>query len=208
MSKTDKTRPWWVQKFDPTMPSSVHHDHRHGECVEETFDIAEAQAHRRAQQWRHRSNGSCPRYAVVTEYCRSSRDVRYWGECLEHFRDAARGYRLVLLEDGTVVHREVPPFACPGHQRLRMTSPAAPCLVCEETEGLMTTCDRQFDRRYGWQVTKVSGHSAGRAGKRLEEKSRRAQARQVLREALREWNADGDTDLEPDPTMPITPWWW
>lgn len=58
MSRTDKTRPGWVKAF---FDAPIHHDHRNGECVEETFDDAQFWATRRPRY-------SWPRPPTCTRY--------------------------------------------------------------------------------------------------------------------------------------------
>lgn len=61
MSRTDKDRPWWVTNFQDG-PELYDHDHRNGECIEETLEYRKWANHRG-----HRH--SCNKYLTWTEYC-------------------------------------------------------------------------------------------------------------------------------------------
>lgn len=196
MSNTFKTRPWWVQKFDPRMPASIHHDHRFGECVEETIELAEAQNRRGIKIWRHRNPDRCPRWVWEVTVCDPFDSTTAHWECYNRAWAWKRTWGAVSRPK------------CPGVRRAVQTYPNAACVVCDADDAQHTTCDRRIDRSYGWEMRHVFGTSEGRAGKRLLEKSRRARAHIALRNAARDWNANGDTDIEPELNMPVPPWWW
>lgn len=82
MSKTDKTRPWWVRLADqPMITSKPRHDHRHGPCTlpdELTRDTVALDRHRTGCHW-----SSSPLYIIGnltrggflewSAYCRETR---------------------------------------------------------------------------------------------------------------------------------------
>lgn len=120
MSRTDAHRPAWVQKFDPSMPAVIEHDHRRGECRVESFDEA---------------------------------------------RDYATSRT---------------------HPRWRYPHDFAPC-------------QRSWSRGYGWQVSVIYGeHVPGDVCNDYERMDRQ-DGRRVLRAAARDYNANGNTELEPVP---------
>lgn len=127
MSKTDKTRPAWVQLWDETVPSVIVHDHIGGECIEENFE------------WVQFTKG--------------------------HWKFSA---------DWDMFFKKRP------------------------------TCKRDFTTHsYCAMVAMYYGNP--RCKKKyanIRERSARQKARGKLRNAIREYNANGSTDITPDPYFP------
>jgi len=98
MSKTDKTRPWWVQMADaPMVAGRPVHDHRFGPCTlpdEITADSAPLAARRDGCHW-----GATQSY--WTRRC-ESRGYREWS----HFRRADRRRSRHEARHGLRAHRD------------------------------------------------------------------------------------------------------
>lgn len=174
MSKTDKTAPWWVKAHDPAFGARVFHDHCHGECRVETLADARRGVVSRTSMWRHQRQ--CERFELETRFC----DPNDAFGCMASWRV------FVARREG------LPAPMCLGHQYLYVAHPDVPCDVCDAPPA--PTCAPRWERRYSWELRKIHGRSAGRAAKRLPEKSVRAASRNEMREATKEWNATGDVD--------------
>jgi len=110
MSKTDKTRPAWVKEF---FEGTIHHDHKKGRCVVESF------------------------------------------------------------EDAVKVHGE-------GWRKFN------PDVTCER---------RHHHMRYSVMVAKVYGQTVPREARNMHHNTSRMDERMTLREAARDYNTHGETDL-------------
>jgi hypothetical protein len=71
MARTDKDRPWWVVQHQENNP--IKHDHRHGECVEETFETSRGYAHNR-HRYGHCKN--CRKYTTIEYTCTKAEPYR------------------------------------------------------------------------------------------------------------------------------------
>ena len=190
VSKTDKTRPWWVQLFDPGVGACVEHDHRFGEGRVESFaEKRQRVTSRTVGWWRHERR--CERWEVETLFCGVHEGV--WG-C----ESSWAAYRANALG--------LPRPVCPGHTRLYVAHPDVPCEVCDAPD--RAPCEMRWPYPYRWEMRHIHGYSVGRASKRLGEKARRRATRDALRLAAKEWRAEGDTDVEPPVPIPHPPGWW
>lgn len=189
MSDTDKTRPWWVKAFDPATGATTKHDHRASDCRPVTFAALRHRVRSRTNMWQHYRK--CPRHEWATAYCPDRT------ACQHH----TIAWRAARDQDAP------PPPPCPGHARLTLARPDLPCDICAAAADPCTP--GWPGRRYGWSIQHVyGGHSPGRGSKRMGEKRRRAAARTALHAAARDWNANGDTDIEPGRPTPHPPPWW
>lgn len=124
MSKTDKDRPHWVKRVDPTLSPRIEHDHRSGECIEETFESLKRSATSSDRMWRYRHPKRCPRCELVTTFCTPPNDVR-------PYCSAGRVYSWM---------RSQIPLTCLGHQKWEITKPDEPCISCDAPREPDPTC--------------------------------------------------------------------
>lgn len=200
MSRTDAHRPGWVQQFDPDVPASIRHDHRSGRCVEETFEYARWNATQRFGGGRH-YYGRCDKYEAYAYECPQDHEAvptrtgcyTVWS-AYNSWQSAMRDY-----ERDKYWFYSAPRWRFPEHEHTRYKFHADwSCETCV-AQPEVPTCDLYFDRGYGWQVSKVYGDHPNREDRRLYYNGpERRRVRDVLHGAARDWNANGDTDVEPD----------
>jgi hypothetical protein len=188
MSKTDKTRPWWVIQHDPTLHSRVVHDHRHGACVVESPEYARWNAASSTVLARHIWSGTCPRWDRIIEFCAPDRgESRPW---------CRAGWAITVgvgpRWDHTFLGAHRVTLTCEGHPRMVPVAPDAACATCDSVPPTPTCRVRVLDCP-GERPAAVA-YLANRA-----ERSARRATRSALRAAARDWNTHGDTDIEPVP---------
>lgn len=194
MSRTDKDRPAWVQKFDPAVPTYVDHDHRDGRCVEETLEDARwFSTHRWSSRhfWR-----SCAKYEVVPAECPHDpkKFVRY--SACRIIRDRYRDWVELdsqLVSEG-VWWRDRPWWKLPDHEHTqRVKHDDWPCQCDSWPE--RPTCDRDFTRGYVYASRRYYGSNVPLWFRQHTwYEPERTRERVVLREVAKEYNAGADLD--------------
>jgi hypothetical protein len=187
MSRTDAHRPAWVQQFDPTVPSSIHHDHADGRCVEETLEYARWYAGTRAGRNHH-----CKKWEWITEECPHNRKRDYVRESpCAVIRRQWSGY---YWRRRVAVPTWEPPFEIKPHEhRVRIVHEDWPCDCDDFPE--TPTCDLHFDMRYSHYASTYYGDSipAWYLNATWHGPERRRE-RDDLRMLAREYNAHGDLE--------------
>lgn len=147
----------------------VRHDHARGVCIEETLERARLEANSRWKRYTH--DARCPRVSYTQEYCDQTR----------------LGYKCWNVVVGSDV--------CGGHN-VRHYDKSVGCQVCD-TVPVEPTCDRQVPGRYYHRLTNLYGQHVPSDVVNLYERVDRQRTRAALHDAARDWNANGDTDVEP-----------
>lgn len=70
MSRTDATRPYWVKVYDPSMPTTIRHDHTREGCRVQT--LAEAQEVTVSRPYWMRGNPPCIPWLPYNSSCYGS----------------------------------------------------------------------------------------------------------------------------------------
>ena len=194
MSRTDNTRPGWLVEY---ADGRLHHDHRSGTCVPATFSDIRRDAGGRSS-WHSRYD--CARWEYTIIDCPGHPDC--WHARAE-LADRIRLARACGDDDRLAgLHRYGPgrPYRCrDGHAHWAETG--LDCGRCtEQAAQRAITCRYWLDADY-LRVQVVHGSRASEPGDRRRAEGRaRTRTRDVLRAAAAEWNAYGDTDVEPEPT--------
>lgn len=171
MSRTDAHRPVWVHDF---FDGTIQHDHRSGVCVEETLERVRWEANSRSKRYRH--DPACPRVSYDVRHCDGPDSL---------------GYRCWTVIKATDV--------CNGHN-VRRYDETVPCAVCDLIPE-PATCNYRIPGRYYWRLTKLYGEHVPADVVNMYEHVDRQKTRLALRDAARDWNANGETDIEPDVTQ-------
>lgn len=194
MSRTDKTDPGWLQEHRYGI---VEHDHcRGGECRVETLAQARASAARSDRHPRER----CARYTLVEEACPGHLNCYLARNRLNTLRNLARwdnGFVALLRLDR---YNDRNPFFCDRPHRRYVYDSSVPCEGCARREAMPpATCEHRIVRGYV-HVARVYGDAPPPWFRRQFETTARADTRTALRNAARDYNTNGDTDIEPEPT--------
>lgn len=192
MSHTDAHRPGWLQYFDDAVPVRVAHDHRDGRCVEETLEYARWQRTRpHRHYWRN-----CAKYEAIVEECPHVKKLHrvYESPCDR----IARHWRMWVAANPTINERLDYPFIFPKHEHTsHVKHDNWPCSCDNDPE--RPTCYRRYACGYFYYASKVYGDHPNHEDRRLYYHGpERRRTRDSLRDAARDWNANGDTDVEPD----------
>lgn len=200
MSRTDAHRPGWLQYFDDTVPVRVSHDHRLGNCVPETLEYARWNATQRFAGLRHLPS-RCSKYEAYAYPCPQDRDATpSAGGCYTVW-SAYDSWRYAVHEHESVRYPwwTKPRWRFPEHEHTSYKHfPDRYCEGCA-SQPEHPTCVRQYACRYPYYASKVYGVRPSREDRRLYYNGpERRRTRDVLRDAARDWNANGDTDIELD----------
>lgn len=189
MAHTDKTRPAWVQQFDPDVPASIKHNHIYGECIEETLDYARwAQSrpnHRHA--WRN-----CRKLEWVEDPC--PHDPRKDSLIESPCHTIWKTYRAWLGLNETMGERFANPWRLPEHEHhKRVRHEEWPC-TCDDWP-LRPTCDYSFDTGYCTYAARYYGGGVPQwYVDHTWNNPERVRVRDDLRAMAKEWNANGDLE--------------
>lgn len=196
MSRTDKDRPAWVQKFDPTVRSIVRHDHTKGECREETLSDARLDA-----AGGHRRHHRCAKVQVIVEYCTRKAPRQRPGTVFKCWDFVGGPYDPVL---------GLQPRPCEGH-RVVTRDESIDCSCDRWPEREPVTCDRWFNLGYCDAVSKFYGeHPPREFVHAVWWGPDRARVRDELVDARKRYNAgDDDVDVENRQHRHSAGWlWW
>lgn len=211
MSRTDKDLPYRIREYED---GYVDHDHRGGECRVESREQALTPTWRRY----HQHYRVCQKYEVVPDPCKGallvtarSAERTSWG-AIRHYRKdtcSAALEELVFLwetyntwlpaEDEKSTRRKFARYAagkrhfCDREHTRRVYHPEWPC-TCDDTPPA-ATCDYRLSRADG------GGYCQGGVPtwycRETYHRPQRREARDVLNAARRDYNANGDTEIEP-----------
>lgn len=189
MSRTDKTVPYRVREY---RDGSIDHDHTTGRCVEESREQA-LEAHH--SSWK-RYDHDCPRRTRYEYECPGycpAEDGPGAGWCW-----AARERHKTLMKTNEPWDSIVQPawhverwrrrrvFCVRPHTVTRYNR-GTPCADCDARP----TCEYDLD----WSYRRIVG-SAPHDYRQLFHRANRRNERDSLHSARRDWNANGDTDIE------------
>ena len=206
MSRTDKDRPYRLREYDD---GYIDHDHRSGECRVESREQA------LMPTWRHmtRHYRNCKKYEIVAKPCRgavlSDIIVGRWGAGYKrgacgHACRSLETKRMHVSDPTTYWLERVRFFNRYGNDRVRFFCAEGvhdervyhadwPC-VCDDTPP-GSTCDYRLSRADG------GGYCIGGVPtwycRETYHRPQRREMRDVLNSARRDYNANGDTDIEP-----------
>ena len=219
MSRTDVHIPYWVAG---ARYGEVDHDHRNGRCVIEEPST-------RSSYFRHRSiEHDCPRKTVTIVPCPgvsvtySYEDIRN-GFAPTESRTYGRGgcrraYERLVAEVASInpvrnvsraerlasrIASKPETYTCSVDHTQVAYDRRVECSTCTEAQLSRPTCDRSVP----WSEASRYGGRGSSSWRGYEEAHRRTTTRTSLRVALREYNADGDTETEVDTTSPRAGYW-
>lgn len=183
MSKTDKTDPAWLQEY---LYGRVKHDHRSGVCLEETFEAARPSSgpwRAGRHHWRN-----CPKREVIAIDCPCDNTCWHWVR--------AQAQQILVRGPWGWERR---PVNCPPHRHERVVVHTdVPCVFCDNKLAV-PTCTRDIPMGYIAKVRRLYGDGPDREFRNKWEAAARRAARDTLRCAARDYNTNGDTDVEPEP---------
>lgn len=187
MSRTDKDLPYRIREY---REGAIDHDHTTGRCVEETREHA---LEHRISAWR-RYDHDCPRRERIETPCAgycAADNTRSYCWSARHIYDSRR--RLIELTPNawTAEYLErlrLRRIFCDRPHVHHMYHRSIPCDVCDARP----TCEYNLD----WSYARIAG-SAPREYRRDFHRTHRRNERDVLNDARRDYNANGETELEP-----------
>ena len=198
MSRTFKDRPDWVKKNDPAFRPFIDHNHRTGECIEETFDDMRRVAG--GQNWNMSSkhNRVCNKIIRTTWFCtRKDPYISPYGyrRCWVTFYTAS----------GHIAYR-----GCGGHIK-ETPAPDEPCSCDRHPDPIRTTCDITLPRSVGRGEIHNNYRSRSKENNSYFTRPTRARVRDDLRGMVVDYNSNGDlSDVNEDydgSWEHNIPWW-
>lgn len=190
MSRTDKTVPYRVREY---RDGSIDHDHITGRCVEESREQA---LEHRISSWRRYAH-DCPRRTRIEYecpgYCPIEDGPRSGGCYSARWRHKVVAAMNEPDHDGLVPYWHVERWRrrrvfCERPHVVVRNDRSIPCDDCDSRP----TCEYNLD----WSYSRIVG-SAPRDYRKDFHRANRRNERDVLNDARRDYNANGDTDLEP-----------
>lgn len=193
MSRTYKDRPFWVKKSDPAYRPYIDHDHRNGECIEETAEYIRLSQDSSAEKpWNHRPR--CKKYREEEYFCTPENPATTftkWGtrsRAESCWQDVWVGY-----DPDSTRYVGFVSTKCKGHTR-KVYDESLPC-VCDTYMNLPApTCWVEFPD--GVRKTNLWSRSAPPSDTVREwyHAPERRRARDTLRGITKEYNTFGDLD--------------
>lgn len=199
MSRTYKDRPRWVKKTDPAYRPYIDHDHRNGECIEETAEYIRLSQDSRAEKpWKHRPR--CKKYREEEYFCTPDNPEVAYSSIRWSRNGIARTMRIYCWRDQWVAYDEESDRyvgfvlrKCKGHTR-KVYDESLPC-VCDNYMNLpRPTCWVEFpDSVRKTNLWTRSSPPSSIVRERYHAPERR-RSRDTLRGIAKEYNTFGDLD--------------
>lgn len=190
MSRTDKDRPYWVVMIQDSN-GRIDHDHRHGECIE---DSLEYEKWANGSQYRFGRHHHCKKNVWVTEYCtKDEPNTKFVWDSLGSRRVQTCWTWVCTCPDGmhTIISHCRKRVQCDGHSK-RIRDNDIPCSCDDYLPAPTCAFHGPDDTRGGWRRYTWGGVPTWYC-REVYHRPERARER-GLRDMAREYNTYGDIE--------------